>query len=78
MKIQLWVAGAAILIVVPWGSNGKLSRLVCSCRVVGEGHAGVGLFPPSVDLKLAAAGIHLADGYLTTSASCLLQTGDYP
>lgn len=36
------------------------------------------MFPPSVDLKLAAAGSCLAGGYLTTSASSLLQTGDYP
>lgn len=78
MKIQLWVAGAAILIAVPWGPAVKLLRLIRSSRVVGEGHAGVGLFPPSVDLKLAAAGSHLADGCLTISASSLLQTGDYP
>lgn len=72
------MAGAAILIAVPWGPAVKPLRLLRSSRVVGEGHAGVGLFPLSVDLKLAPAGSHLADGYLTTSASSLLQTGDYP
>lgn len=78
MKIQLWVAGAAILIAVPWGPAVKLLRLVGSSRVVDEGHAGVGLFPLGVDLKLPAAGSHLADSYLTTSASSRFQTGDHP
>ena len=31
-----------------------------------------------MDLKLAAAGSHLADASLTSLASSLLQTGDYP
>lgn len=56
MKVQLWVAAAAILIPVPWSLAVKLLILVHSSRVVGEGHVGVGLFPPSVDLKLTAAG----------------------
>lgn len=76
MKIQFWVAGAAILIAVPWGPAARLSRLI-RVRVLGEGCAGVGLFLPGVDWKLAAAGSCLANGYLTTSASSLLQTGDY-
>lgn len=53
-------------------------RLIRSSRVAVEGRTGVDLFSPCVGLKLAAASSCLASGCLTTSASSLLQSGNYP
>lgn len=60
MKIQLGVAGAAILLAGPGGLILNLLRLVHPSRAVGVERARVGLFSPSADLKLAAAGGCLA------------------